>query len=782
MMRRRPSRTSHSCSRQISPQSCRTPKSLFHHLPHFIVVIALAGLFLTISLLFSKIKDNHHPLSIHSAKRSIPVSSQSTILTTSSFSVHVRSKPKLSQSTISSNLLSPQQNPLIRSNSSDLTLHSSSDPRSNHNTCNPPKLPSGVDVCAYAKANCQEEAGSSLFPYIYMRYCAFNRAPWLYFMILLILVVILFFVKISTTLMFFVPPLLFVSDVLGLSENMAGITFLAISNAAPDVFTQMAAGAQDSFGMTMGDSLGSSLFNVAGVVSIVVLIRPFKATKELLWKDALSFGLSTLIMLALVLVGKYLWWLCIVFPVIYAVYIFASWVLERFQKRQASKNPQIEDSESQEMNPTGEEGEVSGAEDGALRGEDGGKNYLSGEDGGKNYLSGEDGGKNYLSGEPGVPPEPSPLSINSNESTEMEDMHDLAGEQWESRKSPHPLQAVQEQPILPESKSSQQPSEITASTGPHTNPTKPPATLSMTSFSSFVKSFFPYFFDRYKAWTEWEESGRFGRIVDMCQLPVTLLREMTGPAIFTTSATRVIFNTVVSPPLLVFLMGMWDEQIVVEMNPTDTSTTNLFVFPVWVLVELISAICLCPLLLWLDTKPMKRKRWVQVLFAVLRFGIGVIWMNAFTGELVNIFKTLGFHTNISETTLAATIIAVGDAFQDAAACVDISLKGRPDCALASCYASPFVTFLMGMCLASISYYVSSTTTFFPDPIDLAPTVNMLVMVSVLVFVMVFSIITLAIRKQKMERWFAFTLLLFYLIFFVYTYLDEFGVFRRRVKV
>ncbi|KAK2955006.1 Ca2+:Cation Antiporter [Blattamonas nauphoetae] len=102
--------------------------------------------------------------------------------------------------------------------------------------------------------------------------------------------------------------------------------------------------------------------------------------------------------------------------------------------------------------------------------------------------------------------------------------------------------------------------------------------------------------------------------------------------------------------------------------------------------------------------------------------------------------------------------------------------GRPDCALASCYASPLVTFLLGMSFASIAYYIASPHFNFPHPIDLAPTRAMLVLASVVVFVMIFSIVSLAIRKLRMERWFAITLLIFYLAYFVYAYLDEFNVF------
>ena len=52
---------------------------------------------------------------------------------------------------------------------------------------------------------------------------------------------LLFYVLGAATSKFLVPILNSISDALRLSQNVAGVTFLALANGAPDVFTSIAA-------------------------------------------------------------------------------------------------------------------------------------------------------------------------------------------------------------------------------------------------------------------------------------------------------------------------------------------------------------------------------------------------------------------------------------------------------------------------------------------------------------------------------------------------------------
>ena len=51
-----------------------------------------------------------------------------------------------------------------------------------------------------------------------------------------------------------------ISDVLHLSHNMAGVTFLAFANSAPDFFASYVALTGNSAALGMGDLIGNAVF------------------------------------------------------------------------------------------------------------------------------------------------------------------------------------------------------------------------------------------------------------------------------------------------------------------------------------------------------------------------------------------------------------------------------------------------------------------------------------------------------------------------------------------
>jgi sodium/potassium/calcium exchanger 6 len=56
-------------------------------------------------------------------------------------------------------------------------------------------------------------------------------------LLLLLWLLVLFVVLGTTAEDFFCPALGAISDTLGLSDNVAGVTFLALGNGAPDIFS-----------------------------------------------------------------------------------------------------------------------------------------------------------------------------------------------------------------------------------------------------------------------------------------------------------------------------------------------------------------------------------------------------------------------------------------------------------------------------------------------------------------------------------------------------------------
>jgi len=133
------------------------------------------------------------------------------------------------------------------------------------------------------KANCEhpESDSQALFNYVTYYYCSqmFPNAIKAVGMVFWLLTVISLLA--STADNFFVPALEKLSEDLGLSEEVAGVTLLALGNGMPDLMTATSSinGAND-FGLVMGDIFGAASFILTMVLGAVLLCSPSNTKVE----------------------------------------------------------------------------------------------------------------------------------------------------------------------------------------------------------------------------------------------------------------------------------------------------------------------------------------------------------------------------------------------------------------------------------------------------------------------------------------------------------------------
>lgn len=87
---------------------------------------------------------------------------------------------------------------------------------------------------------------------------------------LTVLLVVLFYLMYSISSDYLTPSLAHLSSACHMSTDMAGLTFLAFGNGAPDLFTAML-GAEDAPEMILGSSIGSGLFIFTVVFGLVII-------------------------------------------------------------------------------------------------------------------------------------------------------------------------------------------------------------------------------------------------------------------------------------------------------------------------------------------------------------------------------------------------------------------------------------------------------------------------------------------------------------------------------
>ncbi|XP_027024264.2 mitochondrial sodium/calcium exchanger protein isoform X2 [Tachysurus fulvidraco] len=137
--------------------------------------------------------------------------------------------------------------------------------------------------------DCHIEGGFINYPYI--TFCVFPPKLLLlviFFYVLWLLILFLILGLIASE--FFCPNLSTISFTLRLTHNVAGVTFLALGNGAPDVFSAMAAFSRpQTAGMAIGSLFGAGIFVTTVVAGSVALVKPFTVASRPFLRDVIFY-------------------------------------------------------------------------------------------------------------------------------------------------------------------------------------------------------------------------------------------------------------------------------------------------------------------------------------------------------------------------------------------------------------------------------------------------------------------------------------------------------------
>lgn len=145
--------------------------------------------------------------------------------------------------------------------------------------------------------------------------------------IAIILVFVCFYLLGSTAGGFLAPSLETISFELGVSEQLAGVTFLAIANGAPDVISAVAASgssAGSGVGLAVGAITGAGIYVTIAVSAIITILSTTKltVTPRVFIRDVLFYlGGLIILVLASIISGGFDIVFSVLFLVWYAIFI-----------------------------------------------------------------------------------------------------------------------------------------------------------------------------------------------------------------------------------------------------------------------------------------------------------------------------------------------------------------------------------------------------------------------------------------------------------------------------
>ncbi|KAG5362850.1 putative cation exchanger C3A12.06c [Yarrowia sp. B02] len=193
-----------------------------------------------------------------------------------------------------------------------------------------------AEQCEFVKLHCSEDE-TTFIDYMQVYYCSpYSQRPFLLVLLLLWLLTLFMTLGIAAS-DFLCPNLGTISSLLGMSESLAGVTFLAFGNGSPDLFSTYSSMKIGSGSLAIGELIGAASFITAVVVGAMALARPFKVARKSFMRDIGFFTAAVLCTMAFISDGKLRRSECFLMLAIYLVYVgtVVSWHYHYTKKRQA---------------------------------------------------------------------------------------------------------------------------------------------------------------------------------------------------------------------------------------------------------------------------------------------------------------------------------------------------------------------------------------------------------------------------------------------------------------
>ena len=171
-------------------------------------------------------------------------------------------------------------------------------------------------------------------------------------------VIVQFYLTISISSAYLTPSLAHLSSLLCMSPDLAGLTFLAFGNGAPDFFTAVL-GAGEAPEMILSSSVGSGLFLVTFVLGLLIVLAKVtdpglpgglllsrsslhstvKIGRGTFWRNGLMYSGCVVALGGIVLSRGISWWQALVLLVVFGVYLAAAIAAYYIRRTRGAKKP-----------------------------------------------------------------------------------------------------------------------------------------------------------------------------------------------------------------------------------------------------------------------------------------------------------------------------------------------------------------------------------------------------------------------------------------------------------
>ncbi|XGW18695.1 hypothetical protein V3C99_002919 [Haemonchus contortus] len=553
---------------------------------------------------------------------------------------------------------------------------------------------------------------------------------------------LMLFIMVSTTADdFFSPNVSRIVAHLKISESIAGVTFMAFGNGAPDIFGSIASvlsSPKPKAGLALGELLGAGIFVTSVVTATIILVRPFKIDIFATIRDLIFYLIALGWILFVFLYSHQVYiWEPSGYLGLYAVYLITVIVGYRLHKRKRKQQRE---------------------------------NSL------KKHFS------NIVSRRGSVYPTVPDINIISDAVEKIKASETMNGDVLDENKRKEftkrisiaihgdtlnifPMNAaaiastvVEENAENGSDMEEQSEEEFIVShhhvfTGPDVRSRVAsivPPPMKIVSVQSF---FYDILKHLHPLPDDWDEQGLLSKILSVVKMPGMVFLKLTIPLNETSWSKAVaIIQAICAPQWFLFAIQY------LTFKPFDGSP-GLYAY-----AFVISAIVI--VLLSIFTSMGVKPRYYEETASYVGFIMSISWIYFISSEIVSVVTMFGVISQISHEVLGLTILAWSNSIGDLIADISVVKQGYPRMAISAAIGGPLFNLLIGFGLPFLIAKAKGRTV----TIEFNPTYKMLVLF--LGISLTTTLIACFVQRFYLRRPHAIVLILIYLLFITMIILTE----------
>lgn len=229
----------------------------------------------------------------------------------------------------------------------------------------------------------------------------------------------------------------------------------------------------------------------------------------------------------------------------------------------------------------------------------------------------------------------------------------------------------------------------------------------------------------------WQEASTFERLQMIIDFPASFARDATIPTLDETQWSKVlaVMHPIIGPLFAMFVIGLIPSAGII------------------ILIFLVGSILALLIYLTTSTSRPPHGAIFAATWALTAFGMCVLWIYALAGELITVLSVLGDELHLPPAFLGLTVLAWGNSIGDFFTNTAVAKQGLGTMALAGCYGGPVFNLLMGF--GSSLFY--ATVQSYPKPFPVILDASSILSLSFLLFSLTSTVALVYLRGYRMDR-------------------------------